>query len=132
MTNQWQSRQRGALKPFGLTHVQFVILAAVGWLSKDSVVTQRTVVHFAHLDEAMTSQVVRALESRQLLRRTRSPTDGRAWELALTPAGGRLVNEAVVVVEKVDEEFFHRIASTRSLFLQQLRTLHLGTADESE
>lgn len=124
VTNQWQARQRSALKPFGLTHVQFVILAAIGWLSRDSVVTQRTVVNFAHLDEAMTSQVVRALESRQLLRRTRSPADGRAWELVLTVEGGRLVNEAVVVVEKVDAEFFRGIAATRPQFLQQLHALH--------
>ena len=29
VTNRWQSAQRAALKPLGLTHVQFVLLASL-------------------------------------------------------------------------------------------------------
>ena len=29
VTNAWQAAQRAALKPFGLTHVQFVVLASL-------------------------------------------------------------------------------------------------------
>ena len=32
VTNKWQAAQRAALKPFGLTHVQFVLLASLTWL----------------------------------------------------------------------------------------------------
>ena len=35
VTNGWQAAQRAALKPFGLTHVQFVLLAALTWLGDE-------------------------------------------------------------------------------------------------
>ena len=33
VTNRWQAAQRAALKPHGLTHVQFVLLASLTWLA---------------------------------------------------------------------------------------------------
>jgi len=39
--NRWQAEQRSTLKPFGLTHVQFVLLAALTWLGVDAPVTQK-------------------------------------------------------------------------------------------
>ena len=33
VTNRWQAAQRAALKPYGLTHVQFVLLASLTWLA---------------------------------------------------------------------------------------------------
>ncbi len=40
VTNTWQAAQRAALAPFGLTHVQFVLLASLSWLTKDSPITR--------------------------------------------------------------------------------------------
>ena len=34
VTNRWQAAQRAALKPFELTHVQFVLLASLTWLRR--------------------------------------------------------------------------------------------------
>lgn len=54
----------------------------------------------------MTSQVVRALEKRELITRTASPADKRAVLLAPTKAGIDLANRAVTAVESVDRQFF--------------------------
>jgi DNA-binding MarR family transcriptional regulator len=89
-----------------LTHVQFVILVSVGWLAKNGAVSQRDVVALGGLDEAMTSQVIRALVDKELLTRVRNEEDRRAWSLSLTAEGLRLADEAVVVVEKEDAEYF--------------------------
>ena len=35
VTNRWQQAQRAALKPYGLTHVQFVVLASLTYLAVD-------------------------------------------------------------------------------------------------
>ena len=32
VTNRWQAAQRAVLQPFGLTHVLFVLAAALSWL----------------------------------------------------------------------------------------------------
>lgn len=54
----------------------------------------------------MTSQVVRGLEERGLLRRERHPTDLRAMRLTLTDAGQKLVAQALERVETADASFF--------------------------
>lgn len=61
----WKRNIEAALAPYDLTHVQFVLLAAIGYLAKDgSVVSQRDLAQFTACDVTMTSQVVRGLEKK--------------------------------------------------------------------
>lgn len=105
-TNRWQAAQRAALKPLGLTHVQFVLLASLTWLDAEGPVIQRDLADHAGTDPMMTSQVLRVLEKRGLVGRRALPSDARARALDVTTAGAELANRAVAVVEAVDEEFF--------------------------
>lgn len=125
VTNRWQAAQRAVLKPFGLTHVQFVLLASLTWLGShgDLPVTQRTLADFAGADPMMTSQVVRALQRKGWLRREPNPADRRAVSLAVTTQGLRLVNEAVVAVEACDDAFFEPIEQDRTAFTALLGAL---------
>ena len=60
ISNAWQQRQRAALLPLGLTHVQFVLLASLVWLTQHGrTVTQTDLAEQAQTDPMMTSQVVR-------------------------------------------------------------------------
>lgn len=106
ITNKWQARQRKALKAFGLTHVQFVLLATLTWVSEKSVTTQKQLATQAKSDVMMTSQIVRTLIKKGLVTRSKSRTDGRAFILHPTHEGRLLVNRAIVAVERVDNEFF--------------------------
>jgi len=85
-------------------------------------------VNFAELDEAMTSQVARSFELKELFLRQRNAADGRAWDLSLTPRGARLVNEAVVIVEQTDSELFEEIQIERPRLLRILNILHSSEA----
>ena len=123
VTNRWQAAQRAALKPFGLTHVQFVLAAALTWLGADGPVTQRRLAEFAGTDPMMTSQVVRALSRRDLVVRTAHPDDGRAWSLSITEDGAGLVNRAIVAVEDCDEAFFGPLGRSRPDFTRSLAAL---------
>jgi DNA-binding MarR family transcriptional regulator len=123
VTNRWQAAQRAALQPFGLTHVQFVLAAALTWLGSDGPVTQRRLADFAGTDPMMTSQVVRVLERRGLVDRTPHPGDGRAWALSATRRGRDLVNRAIVAVEGCDEEFFAPLGRSRAGFTRALGVL---------
>ena len=81
VTNRWQAAIRAALKPYGLTHVQFVLLASLTWLAgidNGGPVTQRELADQAATDPMMTSQVLRALEQRSLVSRSAHPVDRRA------------------------------------------------------
>ena len=115
VTNRWQAAQRAALKPYGLTHVQFVVLASLTWLAADGPVTQKALADHAALDPMMTSQVLRALEQLDLVHREDHPTDRRAKALAVTAAGRALANQAVKAVEACDAEFFAPLGNPAAL-----------------
>ena len=106
-TLRWQAAMRAALAPHDLTHVQFVLLASVGWLVEaGGEPTQRVVADHAGADVAMTSQVVRSLEGKGLVTRERAAGDARAWRLDLTPAGKARLVDALDAVEAADLKFF--------------------------
>ena len=123
MTNRWRAAQRAALKPFGLTHVQFVLIASLTWLDADGPVSQRELANHAATDPMMTSQVLRVLERRGLVRRSAHPTDGRAHALTATPQGRTLANRAVIAVEACDDEFFALLGNDTRAFTRALATL---------
>lgn len=123
-TLSWQRRITAALKPLGLTHVQFVLLASTWWLTRVAGETpsQRRIAEHAGTDPMMTSQVIRALEAKELLRREPDPSDSRAKLVDITPAGARLAQRAVKVVEAADREFFGVVPDQRAL-LEMLTAL---------
>lgn len=126
LTHAWQRTVRAALTPYDLTHVQFVLLAALA--ANEKPLTQRQLAESASTDPMMTSQVVRALEVRGLLERHPHPHDGRAFLLAPTSAGTDLINDANRAVEEADGTFFAGLGSTgiRQLIdlLATLRRFH--------
>jgi len=123
VTNAWQAAQRAALAPFALTHVQFVLLASLSWLATDTPVTQRELADHAHTDPMMTSQVLRALETKELIHRAAHPVDARARALTVTPQGAALANAANAAVEDADRTFFASLADERPHFTDLLQRL---------
>ncbi|SEM42590.1 MarR family winged helix-turn-helix transcriptional regulator [Streptacidiphilus jiangxiensis] len=127
VTNRWQAAQRAALKPHGLTHVQFVLLAALTYLGAEGPVTQKALADQAATDPMMTSQVLRALEGLGFVERRPHPHDRRARALEVTEEGRALANRAVAVVEACDAEFFGRLeergGTALSDFTSALRAL---------
>jgi DNA-binding MarR family transcriptional regulator len=123
VTNRWQAAQRAALKPFGLTHVQFVLLASLAWLDVSGPVTQRQLADHAVADAMMTSQVLRVLQERLLVRREPHPVDRRAWALTVTELGRSLADRAVVAVEACDRAFFSTLGDQVPQFTELLRRL---------
>ncbi|MGH2905674.1 MAG: MarR family winged helix-turn-helix transcriptional regulator [Solirubrobacterales bacterium] len=123
VTNRWQAAQRAALKPFDLTHMQFVLLASLTWLGAKGPVMQKDLSEHVASHPMMTSQVLRGLEKRGLVERAPHPEDGRARALAPTAAGRALANRAVVAVESCDDEFFAALGRGREPFVRGLRRL---------
>lgn len=129
VTNQWQAAQRAALKPFDLTHVQFVLLATLTYLQASGPVTQKALASMAATDPMMTSQVLRTLESRNHVHRPAHPTDRRARAVAVTEAGRDLANQAVIAVEACDAAFFADLGAGLPAFTTALRTLRQSRPD---
>ncbi len=123
-TLRWQRLVTAALRPFNLTHVQFVLLASTWWLTRVAGETpnQRRLAEHAGTDAMMTSQVVRALETKNLVTRRPDPKDFRAQCVAVTDEGAELARHAMSAVEAADEEFFSP-AGARATVLAALRRL---------
>lgn len=106
-TLQWQREAAAVLKPLGLTHVQFVLLGSLWWLTDHGgPPSQRELADHAGTDAMMTSQVVRALGERGLLERVADGADARVWRLVLTRSGRDLARRGVREMVALDESFF--------------------------
>jgi DNA-binding MarR family transcriptional regulator len=124
VTTLWQRQISAALRPFGLTQVQFVLLIGLLWLTTDdSLITQIMLATHTKLDTMMTSQVLRALETRGLVGRKPHPQDSRAKVLHLTAEGRALALRALPAVDGTDAEFFARIAGAQPGFNAALEAL---------
>ena len=123
LSNAWQRRQRAALKPFGLTHSQFVLLASATWFGSAEPLSQARLAEVSGVDPMTTSQIVRALESARLLERRPHPEDPRANLVVVTRAGREAAERAVRTVEGVDQAFFAPVAKESRLLLHAFRTL---------
>lgn len=114
ISTSWRSSIEQVLKPLGLTHPQFVVLATTGWLTRNGEpMTQITIGKMAGLDPNTNSQIIKGLEQKKLIKRTPS-SDGRAKNVSLTKAGSSILNQALPAVEQADAHFFS-LLTTREL-----------------
>ncbi|TGK04935.1 MarR family transcriptional regulator [Leptospira semungkisensis] len=124
VTNLWQRGIRKVLEPLGLTHAQFVLLTVTHWLEiHGEETTQIRIADQAKTDPMTTSQVLRTLEGKKLVKRTAHDTDTRAKIVLTTSEGQKILKQAIQNVEDFDEEFFTALGTNRKSFLSSLGIL---------
>lgn len=125
LTNHWQRLQRQALSKLGITHAQFVILAAMLWLSDSDKkeITQKIISDLTNIDKMSMSDLISTLEKKKLIKRHQSKLDGRAFSLTLSEKGRSIALKAVPVVEKIDHDFFTRKTPNLLRFSQMINHL---------
>ena len=122
--NLWQRKMAKVLRPTNLTLVQFALLAGTAWLERGSQsITQASLARHEKTDVMMTSQVLRNLESRGLIRRRPSESDTRANTVALTEEGAARLAKAIELVQKVELQFFRPVEKKRQDLLNALESL---------
>lgn len=117
LTMLWQRKQKKVLDPLDLTQTQFVLLAALGWLSKkNNAVTQVDIANQSNADRMMVSKVLRTLEEKGFITRQEHETDTRAKTIRLTTNGEVIVQKAIIEVENADLDFFSTLDTKLSSF----------------
>jgi DNA-binding MarR family transcriptional regulator len=125
VSHLWQRRVEAAFADLDLTHLQFVLLAGIGWLTrKGDLVTQVRLAEFCGIDVMQISQVVRKLEVKKLVTRSTHPSDTRAKVLLLTPVGEVTLQQAIPIIEQLDAEFF-KFCNSATL-VSELKQLHFN------
>ena len=123
VTHLWQRRVDAALVELDITHLQFVLLVGIGWLTReDNLVTQVQLSEFCRIDVMQISQVARKLEVKKLIKRSVHPSDTRAKVLFLTRIGETTLQQALPVVEHLDAKFFG--SCNHVALLAELQQLH--------
>lgn len=131
VTMLWQRKLKKVLDPLDLTQTQFVLLAAVAWLSKKSdTVTQIDIANQSNADRMMVSKVLRTLEEKNFITRQEHETDTRAKTIHLTVSGGKVLQKALLAVENVDLEFFGALETKISSFNKNMVLLIDKNKDE--
>lgn len=117
LTMLWQRKLKRVLDPLDLTQTQFVLLAALGWLSKKSnAVTQIDIANQSNADRMMVSKVLRTLEEKGFLTRQEHETDTRAKTIRLTKSGESVLQKAIIEVENADLDFFSPLNNNLASF----------------
>jgi DNA-binding MarR family transcriptional regulator len=107
ITALWQRRLAQVLGEFGITQTQYAIIASLRWFEEQhEPPTQAHLVEHARIDKMTLSKAIRNLEDAGLLLREPSPDDSRAVSVRFTAKGRKLVQQAVLAIERADDEFF--------------------------
>lgn len=121
LTLLWQRKLKKVLDPLDLTQTQFVLLAALGWLSRENDnVTQVDIANQGNADRMMVSKVLRTLERKRFISRQEHQTDTRAKVIKLTDAGAEILQEALTAVENADIAFFSVIGENLTSLNQNM------------
>lgn len=115
--NAWHGRVKKALQKVGLTHPQFIILTSLGYLElQQDLVTQVNLAAFSDMDVMTVSQVLKLLLKKGLVERREHPQDSRAKVVFLTDIGRERMNQALPLVEAIDQTYFGQLGSQVSAF----------------
>lgn len=121
LTMLWQRKLKKVLDPLDLTQTQFVLLAALGWLSKkNNTVTQVDIANQSNADRMMVSKVLRTLEEKSFITRQEHKTDTRAKTIRMTTKGEIVLQKAIIEVENADLDFFATLDTKLSSFNENM------------
>ena len=126
----WSKSTTVALKPFGLTHPQFIILATIDWL-KGKGASAEEIGRRIVLDPKVTSHLLRSLEVKGLVEPSRTPGEKSKYPL-LTIAGAEILAKALPVVESADAAFFASIDLKNSKIVAALQILERANFSKND
>ena len=120
----WQRHLNAALKDLRLSSTQAIILGNIVRMSgQKKVVTQKALSEVTKVDPMTTSQAMRTLEKKKLIKRVVSKDDKRAFSILPTTQGVRVTMEALQRIAEAHENFFDPVKGQIDLFSECLQEL---------
>ena len=119
--HKWHGLIKNKLKTIDLTHPQFVVLTTLAALLRQQEwVSQTDIARFSDMDVMTVSQIIRLLVKKGLIMREVHPKDSRANIILLTDTGLQKVNQALPLVEGIDQAFFGKLENNTETLNQLL------------
>ena len=122
--HKWHGMMKNKLRTIDLTHPQFVVLTTLAALLRQQEwVSQTDIARFSDMDVMTVSQIIRLLVKKGLIMRDVHPKDSRANIILLTDMGLQKVNQALPLVEGIDQVFFGKLEDKTEILNQLLMEL---------
>ena len=119
--HKWHGLIKNKLRTIDLTHPQFVVLTTLAALLRQQEwVSQTDIARFSDMDVMTVSQIIRLLVKKGLIMREVHPKDSRANIILLTDTGLQKVNQALPLVEGIDQAFFGKLENNTETLNQLL------------
>ena len=119
--HKWHGLIKNKLRTIDLTHPQFVVLTTLAaFLRQQEWVSQTDIARFSDMDVMTVSQIIRLLVKKGLIIREVHPKDSRANIILLTDMGLQKVNQALPLVEGIDQAFFGKLEDKTEILNQLL------------
>ena len=119
--HKWHGLIKNKLRTIDLTHPQFVVLTTLAALLRQQEwVSQTDIARFSDMDVMTVSQIIRLLVKKGLIMREVHPKDSRANIILLTDTGLQKVNQALPLVESIDQAFFGKLENNTETLNQLL------------
>ena len=119
--HKWHGLIKNKLRTIDLTHPQFVVLTTLAALLRQQEwVSQTHIAQFSDMDVMTVSQIIRLLVKKELIMREAHPKDSRANIILLTDMGRQKVNQALPLVESIDQAFFRKLEDKTEILNQLL------------
>lgn len=122
--HKWHGLIKNKLRTIDLTHPQFVVLTTLAALLRQQEwVSQTNIARFSDMDVMTISQIIRLLVKKGLIMQDVHPKDSRANIILLTDMGLQKVNQALPLVEGIDQVFFGKLEDKTEILNQLLMEL---------
>ena len=126
VSNLWKGSHSKALKKhWGLTHMQYIVLASIYWLKLHDTrpVTQTALAGHIRTDPANIAYLFRELGAKGYISRANHPANARTKIINLTQKGEELMRLAVSSVAEDDQKFFKTLGKNADFFNKYLNKL---------
>ncbi len=105
-----QKKMNEELAFIGITYAQYALLTGLYWLQlQGNIINQMMLIDYTKLDKSVVSNILQKMVKEEYILREESPNDTRAKIVILTSKGEKLVEQAIQIVDKIDETFWGNI-----------------------
>ncbi len=120
----WQRRLKAELDKLELTHAQFLLIAALDYLStQKKVVSQQDLATHCRIDKMMTSKILSIVQKKGFITRRKNKMDTRSKTLVLSEQGEQTLKAALKAVDRVDGDFLVPLGLNAMSFQDDMRSL---------
>ena len=116
------------VNPYDLTTLQYTTLSILG---RGGELSNAQLARRAYMTPQSMSEVLEALERKQLVERTRHPNHRRVFPAALTPKGQHVLAACDEAIDQLEHEMLsgmseRQVTSFRNGLINAVRSLHAG------